>query len=291
MSKVMFSGVYTALITPFVDTKVDFDSLKKIVEFQLENGVDGFVVNGTTGESPSLNIEEVKEIYNQVRSWVPAGFPILLGTGSNSTEKTIDMTLKAKEWGADGALVVTPYYNKPTQEGLYQHFKSISKKVNLPIVLYNVPGRTITSVSPQVTVRLSQLPGVVGIKEASGDLSYIKETQALCSESFLFSSGDDGSFLEFVEEGGHGVISVLSHIIPKKIKELISMDYSQAKTEYKVYEGLLEVLYCESNPIPVKMAMYLMGIIESPEMRLPLTEMSLDNKLKMESVLKGLGII
>lgn len=269
-----FEGVFTALVTPFDGGKVDFSSLARLVKHQLENNISGFVVNGTTAESPTLTYLEVKEIYDFVRKEVGENFPLMLGTGSNSTENTVRATQEAGEWGADGALVVAPYYNKPTQEGLFQHFSMVANKGLLPILLYNVPGRTVVSIERDTLVRLSQVNHIVGVKEASGDVQWGEKLIQSVKPHWLVTSGDDGSCLDLMAKGARGVISVLSHIVPK---ELSSLAFQVMGGEYEAVRGsekfstLLEYLYMESNPIPVKMALYKMGLIRSPELRLPMT--------------------
>lgn len=294
MNNTCFKGVFTALVTPFYKGQVDYGSLEKLVEHQLENGVEGFVVNGTTAESPTLEEKEVYEIFKFIKNLTPNHFPLVLGTGSNSTKKSILMTQKAQEWGADGALVVVPYYNKPMQEGLYQHFKSVAESTSLPIILYNVPGRTITSLASETILKLSQLQNINGIKEATGEMKLINEIKTKVPDTFVLSSGDDGSFLEFMNQGGHGVISVISHLIPKEIVRFSKQIFEEpeaAQKHYSQYLELLKWLYVESNPIPVKMALHLMGLIQSPELRLPLTTLSEKNQKGLEQSMIKLGIL
>ena len=289
-----FKEVFTALLTPFNQGQVDFPSLSRLVKQQLENGISGFVVNGTTAESPTLSDDEIQEIYHFVRQEVGSGFPLILGTGSNSTEKTIMATKRALEWGADGALVATPYYNKPTQEGLFEHFARVADQCPIPILLYNVPGRTVTSLEIETLVRLSQIKNIVGVKEASGDVEFGLNLTQSTGGDWLVISGDDGSFLDLVVQGGHGVISVLSHIIPKKVSDLtrkaMSGDASVVRDRMSL-SPLIDALYAESNPIPVKMALYKMGVISSPELRLPMTAATPETVKALVEVLKGLELI
>ena len=291
----MFEGIITALVTPFKNQKVDFNSLQKLVEWQLEQGVDGFVVNGTTAESPTLKPEEVVQIWQKVKSWVPEDFPLLLGTGTNCTRTTIENTKKAKELGASGALVVVPYYNKPSQTGLVEHFTQVANAAEgLPILLYNVPGRTVVSMNVDTIEKLSQLKNVVGIKEASGLIPFGEQIISSCTSEFTVTSGDDTSCIELIYSGGKGVISVISHLIPKELKNLSIKSREGdvvAIEEYKKYEKLNELLFCEPNPTPVKMALYQMGIIETPEVRLPLVPMSQTNSEKLKSCLTQLGVV
>lgn len=268
-----FKGVFTALITPFNDGKVDFHSLGRLITYQLENRISGFVVNGTTAESPTLTESEVKEIYHFVRKEVGQDFPLILGTGSNSTQKTIASTKKAIEWGADGALVVTPYYNKPTQRGLIEHFSQVARQCPIPICLYNVPSRTAVSMQLETLVHLSGVENIVGVKEASGDMELGSRLISSVGE-WLVLSGDDGSCLELTVRGGQGVVSVLSHLIPNKMSDLIhrGMKGDDSVVEEGLdFASLIHYLYVESNPIPVKMGLYKMGLIRSPELRLPMT--------------------
>ncbi|MCB0391148.1 MAG: 4-hydroxy-tetrahydrodipicolinate synthase [Bdellovibrionales bacterium] len=291
----MFEGIFTALVTPFKNQKVDLVSLKKLVEWQLSNGVDGFVINGTTAESPTLKDAEVIEIWSQVKQWVPTGFPLILGTGTNSTESTIQKTLQAKDLGASGALVVVPYYNKPPQEGLRQHYLKVAEAAgDFPILLYNVPGRTIVSLSAETIANLSKHENIVGIKEASGDMDLAEKILNLCDNDFVLTSGDDSSCIDQMTRGGKGVISVASHIIPTELKEIslkAREGNKEAIIEYKKYDTLNRLLGIEPNPIPVKMALYLMGIIDSPELRLPLIKMSEENSVKLKNNLSDLGVI
>jgi len=302
-------GVITALVTPFKKGRVDYKSLKKLVRQQLDSGVSGFVVSGTTGESPTLREDEVEKIFKFVKKESDSSVPLLIGTGTNNTLSTVEKTKKAKALGADAALVVVPYYNKPPQKGLYEHFKFISSKVKIPIVLYNVPGRTITSLSVETTTKLSKIINIVGIKEASGDMDMMEQMKSIqmkssqikssqiksnSKKSFIFLSGDDSSCIDFNTRGGHGVISVISHIIPKELSELVSRTCKGDKSasfEYSKYEKLNQLMGIEPNPIPVKMGLYIMGIIDSPELRLPLVELSSEYKKTLKSELKKLGIV
>ena len=268
-----FDGVITALVTPFYKGEIDFDSVKKLVAFQMDHGVSGFVINGTTGESPTLSYEEVTQLYSCIRGEVGDSVPLIVGTGSNCTRKTIELTSAVKDWGADAALVVTPYYNKPPQRGLEEHFKKVAHAGQLPIILYNVPGRTVTSLSLELIERLSRVSNIVGIKEASADIEFGKNIVQACGKDFLVTSGDDGSCLELAVQGGGGVISVISHLIPGQLVNWFHQIRSGDKLcieEFKRYGELLEAVYSEANPIPIKMALYLKGLIKSPELRLPL---------------------
>jgi 4-hydroxy-tetrahydrodipicolinate synthase len=292
-----FKGVFTAIVTPFRHGDVDYVSLRKLVEFQVKSGIHGIVVNGTTGESPTLEKNEVLRVYETVREIVGKDFPLLLGTGSNCTRKTIEASQMAEEIGANGVLVVTPYYNKPPQRGLVQHFTEVARSINIPVVLYNVPGRTITSLSPETVSELSKVRNIVGIKEASGDLELCKKIKSSVESSFLLTSGDDGTWLEFLLNGGNGTISVMSNIFPKQMVELYGSmkkspsNYAQCAESFQEYKRFLELLYVEANPIPAKWALYLMNLLDSYELRLPLVHLDMKHQEPMRAELIKLGAV
>lgn len=279
----------TALVTPFREGLIDFVSLDRLIQQQIGAGVGGFVINGTTGESPTLEWSEVVEIFHFVKSKVGAAFPIVVGTGSNSTLKTIEMSKKAEALGADAILVVVPYYNKPPQRGMIAHFNAVADAITIPLILYNVPSRTIASLSVSSIQTLAKHKNIVGIKEASGNIEFAKEIIAACGPEFLMLSGDDGSYPDFLRAGGHGVISVASHIIPKQFADLLQEKIS--KEEFDRYLPLINLLFAEANPIPVKKALQLIALIDSAELRLPLCELedSLADKLSLE--LRNVGVI
>lgn len=279
----------TALITPFQKGQVDFDSFKKLIEQQLKGGIGGFVINGTTAESPTLHGTEVESLFRFTRDVVGKDFPLIIGTGSNSTEKTIDDTNKAKALGADAALVVVPYYNKPPQRGLVAHFKSVAIASDFPIILYNVPGRTITALTIESVVELAKVTNIVGIKEASGNMDFDQEIMQKCGPDFTVLSGDDGTYLDFLKIGGHGTISVAAHIIPSQFVAWLK-DPRQTE-DFFSYKNLIEELFSEPNPIPVKKALQLMGVIKSAELRLPLLEMDLVLAEKLKVVMQALGLL
>ncbi|RME16528.1 MAG: 4-hydroxy-tetrahydrodipicolinate synthase [Bdellovibrio sp.] len=269
-----FKGVFTATITPFKSQKIDDESFLRLLKSQMDQGVDGFVINGTTGESPCLSEEEVKKLFSMTRKEVGSHFPLLLGTGSNCTTKAVEMTKKAEEWGADGALVVVPYYNKPPQEGLYEHFKTVASSVSIPIFLYNVPSRTVVSLDEDTIAQLSEEKNIVGIKEATGNISFFQRIKEKVKRDFIYLSGDDNSLYEFSSHGGHGVISVISHILPKETKEVILHGQKKEnlpkglEERFSFYNDLLGRY---TNPIAIKILLFLKGLIDSPEVRLPLT--------------------
>lgn len=268
-----FSGVFTALVTPFRDGALDTSSLKKLVKFQLDKGVEGFVINGTTAESPCLTQNERREIFEIVRVESGGKVPLVLGTGSNNTADTIEATREAEKLGADAALVVVPYYNKPPQRGLIAHYKAVAASSSLPVLLYNVPGRTITKLEAESIAELSRVPGIIGVKEATGDITFGRRVIAESKPGFLVTSGDDATYLELTEAGGVGVISVASHILPDKFVVWNRQARERGgawKADFEKHRDLIDYLYVEANPIPVKTALFLMGIIATPEMRLPL---------------------
>lgn len=285
----------TALITPFKNDKIDLGSFEKLVRHQLENGIEGFVINGTTAESPTLNKEERQELFTCANELSGNQIQLVMGTGSNDTKKTIEETQQAQEMGADAALVVVPYYNKPPQRGLVEHYKAIANNSDLPIILYNVPGRTITSLSLESIVELSAVKNIVGIKEASGNIEFARKIHQSCGDDFVLLSGDDGTYVDFLKAGGHGVISVATHVIPQQMlqwKKWVQTHQSElAEKDIQLYKKLIDLLFIEANPIPVKKACELMGIISTAQLRLPLVELEHANTEILKSELKKLGVI
>ncbi|UXR65696.1 4-hydroxy-tetrahydrodipicolinate synthase [Bdellovibrio bacteriovorus] len=290
-----FKGTFTALITPFKNGKIDYASLDKLVKHQLQNGVDGFVVNGTTAESPTLTTQEKAELFKHLRSVCGDKIPLIMGTGSNSTAQTIEDSRKAEEMGADAILVVVPYYNKPPQRGLYEHFKAVATSVKIPTILYNVPGRTITSLSTETTRDLSKVAGVIGIKDATGKIDIASELIAACGKEFVMLSGDDGTYVEFLGVGGHGVISVATHVIPAQMvqwKKWVSEgQWEKARADIAKYNDLINLLFVEANPIPVKKAAQLLGLIESAELRLPMMELTEKHTETLRAEMKKVGLL
>lgn len=278
--KTNIKGIISALPTPFINKKVDFESLKKMVEFQLKNGINGFVVNGTTAESPTLSWDEVEAIYKLVREMSGTRVSIILGTGSNSTEDTVETTKKAEGMGADAALVVVPYYNKPPQRGLELHFKEVANNTKIPIILYNVPGRTITSMTAETIASLSKVSNIVAIKEASGDIAFDQKLKTQVNSDFVMLSGDDPTYIDFLKLGGLGVISVMTNAITAQSAKWTALaadkKWDEAEKDFARYKDFISMMYVEANPIPLKWMLYKMGLIKSAEMRLPLVE--LDNK-------------
>ncbi|MDR1511830.1 MAG: 4-hydroxy-tetrahydrodipicolinate synthase [Endomicrobium sp.] len=290
----MFSGVYTALITPFKNNRIDFDALGKLIENQCKNGVSGIVPCGTTGESSTLTWEEHEKIIEFCVKNVKGRVKVLAGTGSNSTHEAIYSTQFAKKIGCDGALVVSPYYNKPTQKGLYIHFKSIADAVDIPIVLYNIAGRTSVNIEPITIARLfKDCKNIIGVKEASGSLEQMSTIKFLVPNINLIS-GDDVLTLPLLSIGGVGVISILSNIIPADvvlfIKEFKEGNIKKAVNIHYNLLPLMKSMFMETNPIPIKTAASLLGICE-PSLRLPMCDMEEINKLKLEKALKDYGVL
>jgi 4-hydroxy-tetrahydrodipicolinate synthase len=288
----MFEGVNTAIVTPFTGGRTDFGAFEKLIEWQVESGVSGIVPCGTTGESATLTVEEHVEVIDFVVKQVNGRVKVIAGTGSNSTQSAIEMTAEAQKAGADGALLVSPYYNKPTPEGLYQHYLAISKSTSLPLVLYNVPGRTARNIPAVIIERLAELDNVVAVKEASGDLGQVSRIAANTQLTIL--SGDDALTLPILSVGGKGVISVASNVVPKEMRTLVESylagDADKALAVHRELLALFKALFIETNPIPVKAALAEMGRI-SEEYRLPLVSMREDNRRELVDVLRKLDLI
>ncbi|MBN2123344.1 MAG: 4-hydroxy-tetrahydrodipicolinate synthase [Deltaproteobacteria bacterium] len=290
----MFSGSIVAIITPFKGGQVDEDRYRELIEFQIENGTSAIVPCGTTGESATLSVQEHKRVIEVAIEAVNKRVPVIAGTGGNSTLEAIELTEHAKKKGADATLQVTPYYNKPTQEGLYQHFRAIAKAVALPQVLYNVPGRTSVNMLPQTVARLAELSEVVAIKEASGNLGQMAEIVQLAGDRITLLSGDDNVTLPVLALGGKGVVSVLANIAPKETADMIRAweegDVRRARELFYRLFPLSQAMFYETNPIPVKTSLALMGKIEE-ELRLPLAPMSPANRDKLRKALEDYGLL
>lgn len=287
----MFEGVITALITPFNKGEVDYPSLKNLLKSQLDNGVDGFVVHGTTAESPTTTEAEKEKIFQFVKSEVSGQVPLIVGTGTNSTQDTVSKSQKAEKWGADALLVVVPYYNKPPQRGLYEHFNTVANSVDIPTILYNVPGRTITSLEIGTIVSLSENKKIVAIKEATGDVEFGAQIISKVRKDFHVLSGDDKTCMALAARGGKGVIAVVSHLISGKMQETykkIKSGDASALKNYERFFPLIDSMYVEANPIPVKYALKKAGILFSEEMRLPLVSLSNDLRPKVDEQIKGI---
>ncbi len=291
----MFKGSIVAIATPFKNGRIDETALKKLVEFQIKNGTSGIVPCGTTGESPTLSTAEHEWVIELCIKFVNKRIPIIAGTGSNSTEEAVSLTKHAAQAGADGALIVSPYYNKPTQKGLYLHFKEIAHNVDIPIILYNIAGRTGVNIEPATIAKLANdCKNIIGVKEASGSLEQMAVIKNLCGDRFLLFSGDDALTLPVLSIGGLGVISVLANIVPREVADLIhSFENGDIKKAQKIHNKLLplvKAVFLETNPIPVKTAMGLMGLCMG-DLRLPLCSMSDENLDKLKKALREYGLL
>lgn len=290
MKKVLFKGCGTALITPFTNDGVDFEELRKLIEFQILEGIDSLIICGTTGESSTMSLEEKKSVIEFSIKIANGRVPIIAGTGGNNTKEVINLSKYAESVGADGLLLVTPYYNKTTQNGLISHFTEVAKSVSLPIILYNVPSRTGLNIEPETCLELSKIPNIVGIKEASGNISQVAKITNLCQDNLAIYSGNDDQIVPILSLGGLGVISVLSNIYPKYVHDLV-MDYLtgnwQKATASQVYAiPLINALFSEVNPIPIKYAVNKIGF-KAGLPRLPLVELSDKNKEKIDLIMKN----
>jgi 4-hydroxy-tetrahydrodipicolinate synthase len=290
----MFKGSIVAIVTPFRNGAVDEEKLRELVEFQIAGGTDGIVPCGTTGEASTLDYEEHDRVIQIVVEQVNKRVPVIAGTGSNATHEAIEMTEHAKKLGADGALLVTPYYNKPTQEGLYRHYKAVAEAVALPQILYNVPGRTGVNLLPETVARLAEISNIVAIKEATGSLQQASEVLALCGDKIDVLSGDDFITFPMMACGAKGVISVVANIMPKEVAALVDAFFAGNWEEArKLHLRLLKIsnaMFIESNPVPVKAAVALMGKA-SDEVRLPLAPLGEGNKAKLVAIMKEYNLI
>ncbi len=290
MKEIIFKGCGTAIITPFKENgDIDFDGFKKLIENQIANEVDALIVCGTTGEASTMTKDERKQVIEFALKTVNKRIPVIAGTGSNCTKDAIEMTKWAEGAGCDGALVVTPYYNKTTQLGLVAHYTAIAQSVKMPIIMYNVPGRTGLNIKPETCLELSKVPNIVAIKEASGDLAQVKQIHELCGYELSIYSGNDDQIVPIMDLGGIGVISVLSHVAPKfthnMTKEFFNGNIQKARQMQEKCLPLCKALFCEVNPIPVKYAMSLQGYT-SAKPRLPLIEASDNAKKMIETAIK-----
>ena len=289
----MATNTYTALITPFSQNKIDVDSFVKIIETQIANGIDGIVPCGTTGESPTLSSDEHNMLIEISVATAKNKIKVMAGTGSNSTAEAIEFTKHAKKVGADSCLVVAPYYNKPTPEGIYQHFSALNK-LDIPLIIYNIPGRSVINISDVLIAKLAQLENVVGIKDATGDLLRIATLRKLINKDFLYLSGEDGTALGFNAMGGNGIISVTANIAPKLVSQLqqatASNNYPQALQIQDKLTTLHSAMFCETNPGPVKYACNLLGLCQ-PEIRLPLVLPTLESQQKIKQEMQNLNLI
>jgi len=290
----MFRGLYTALITPFKNGKVDERAFQSFVVWQITEGVHGVVPCGTTGESPTLSYDEHHRVIALCVEAAKGRVKVLAGTGANSTEEAVMFTEHAKKAGVDGALIVAPYYNKPTPEGIYQHYKTIAEAVDIPIVIYNIPGRSVVDIKDDTLERLSKISNIVGIKDATGDLSRVSTLRARTGKGFVQLSGEDMTAIAFNAQGGVGCISVTSNIAPKLCAEVqnktLAGDYAGALAVHDKLVGLHQAMFCETSPGPVKYAASLMGKC-SAELRLPLVQPSEANKARVREAMQAAGLL
>jgi len=285
------SGSMCAIVTPFRNGTIDEGAFRELINYQIENGTSAIVPCGTTGESATLSHEEHHRVIELTVRYVQGRVPVIAGTGSNCTAEAISLTRHAKSMGVDAALLITPYYNKPTQEGLYAHYMAVADAVDIPQLVYNVPSRAGVSIAPETVARLAKHPNIVGIKEASGSTDYVSRLASLCDITIL--SGNDSMTLPLIALGAKGVISVVANVAPRQMADLVAAalekNFEEAKRiHYQLYE-LMDVLFCETNPIPVKAALAMMGKISS-EIRLPLTPLSEKNAPRLRAALAALGL-
>jgi len=290
----VFKGSLVALATPFdSDNRVDFAALKGLIDFHASEGTDGLVIAGTTGEAATLSKSEHEELIARAVEIVDGRMPVIAGTGSNSTQQTIDLSQAVGDSGIDAYLVVVPYYNKPMQEGMFQHFTAIADAVSKPVMMYNVPGRTVADMQADTVARLAKHDNIFGIKEATGDIGRLNEIKAMVHDDFRLYSGDDFTALEFLENGGHGIVTVSGNVVPRAIARLCRLaaagQHAEAKALDESLQPLNNALFAESNPIPLKWALGQMGLI-SPYLRLPLTEFAEQYHAQMRAALKLAGV-
>ena len=290
----MFSGSIVAIVTPFRNGKVDEKALGDLIEWHIRQGTNAIVPCGTTGESATLDYKEHYRVIQFTVRAVKGRVPVIAGTGANATDETIMITKEAKKAGADGALLVSPYYNKPTQEGLYRHYRKVAESVRIPIVLYNVPGRTAVNMLPSTVARLAEIKNIVALKEATGDMKQASEIIRLCGDRITLLSGDDFTTLPMMALGGRGTISVTANVAPKKVSQMCAAwqagNHDEARKIHFELEPLNAAMFIETNPIPVKTALAMMGKIRE-EFRLPLCEMSAANRDKLKAVLKAAKLV
>ncbi|HEX8751771.1 MAG TPA: 4-hydroxy-tetrahydrodipicolinate synthase [Nitrospira sp.] len=290
----MFTGSIVAIVTPFRKGKLDERGLGDLIEWQIANGTNGIVPCGTTGESATLTHEEHHRVVKLTVEVAKRRVPVIAGTGSNSTDEAISLTKHAKEAGADGALLITPYYNKPTQEGLYRHYKAVAEAVDIPQILYNIPGRTGVNMLPSTVARLAVMKNIVGVKEGSGSVQQASEIAQTCGDRLAVLSGDDPLTLPMMAVGATGVITVTANILPKEMAQLVASFLAgrieEARQLHFKLSPLFAVLFCETNPIPIKEALGLMGRID-PELRLPLCSMGTENRNQLTRVMKEMQLI
>ena len=290
----MFKGSMVAIVTPFKNGKIDEKAFKELVEFHIKNGTSALVPCGTTGESATLSYAEHDKVIELAIEFAKGRIPVIAGTGSNSTEEAIMLTKHAKKVGADASLQVSPYYNRPTQKGLYLHFKAIAEAVDIPIIIYNIASRTGVNIEPETFTKLAEIKNIIGVKESSGSLEQMARIRKACPKEFLLISGDDALTLPVMAIGGVGIISVVANIIPKDVADMCkafeSGDIKAAEMLHYKMLGLVKTMFIETNPIPVKTAMGLMKLCE-PDLRLPMCEMLPENREKLVKALKEYKLI
>ncbi len=290
----MFRGSIVALVTPFRDGKIDEPALEALIEWHLDSGTDGFVPVGTTGESPTLSHDEHRRVVEMTLSTVAGRAPVIAGTGSNSTREAIALTRHAKEAGADAALIVTPYYNKPTQAGLFAHYKAIHDAVDIPIIIYNIPPRSVIDMQPATMARLGELHNIIGVKDACNDIARPLETRARLGENFCQLSGEDANVVAFMAHGGHGCISVTANVAPALSAALhdawIAGDHAEALRIHQLLLPIHQALFCESSPAPAKYALSRLGRCRA-EVRLPLVEIAGESKARVDAAMKSAGLL
>jgi 4-hydroxy-tetrahydrodipicolinate synthase len=291
----MFTGVLPAVVTPFKNGEVDEEGLRQLIEFQIENGVHGIVPCGTTGESATLSHQEHESVVEITVDQAKGRVPVVAGTGSNNTAEAIRLTAHAKKVGAKGVLMISPYYNKPTQEGIYQHYKKVAEEVDIPIIIYNIPGRTASNIEPTTFARLAEIKNIVGVKEASGSMKQITEIIRLCGDRLTVLSGEDFLTYPLMSVGGKGVICVVANIVPRDMADLCNLllagDYDKSRELYYRLLPLCHSMFIETNPAPIKAALAMMGKISSDEVRLPLVAMSGDSLGKLRKALENYGVL
>ena len=291
----MFTGVLPAIVTPFKNGAVDEEGLRQLIEFHLENGVHGMVPCGTTGESATLSHDEHERVVEITVDQVKGRVPVVAGTGSNNTAEAIALTAHAKKVGADGVLMISPYYNKPTQEGIYQHYKKVAEEVDIPIIIYNIPGRTASNIEPTTFARLAGMKNIVGVKEASGSMKQITEIIRLCGDELTVLSGEDFLTYPLMSVGGKGVICVVANIVPQDMADLCNLllagDFDKSRELYYRLLPLCHSMFIETNPAPIKAALAVTGKISSAEVRLPLAPMSEANQGKLRKELEAYGVL
>ncbi len=290
----LFKGSGVAIVTPFKEGKVDEAKMTELIKWHIEEGTDAIIVAGTTGESATLSKAEKLELFSLAMKAAEGKIQIIAGTGSNNTADSIALSVEAEKLGVHGLLLVTPYYNKPSQRGLYAHYKAIAEAVSIPVILYNVPGRTSVDLKPETVIELSKIPNILGLKEASGDVARIRPLAAALPADFMIYAGNDGEIVDVLESGGHGVISVLANIVPKEVhqitEEFFKGNHEVARKSQEYNQKLIDALFSDTNPVPVKEAMNLMGM-DVGGFRLPLVEMDEENHQKLIGVLKEYGLL